>query len=78
MCGLKPCGKATCSWGLQYLQQCEARMVMKMAYSERGAFYVLVKKCRGEKALNELKGRVKSEWLQEQGSPTRQQQGALL
>lgn len=78
MCGPSPCDKPNCTWSETHRHECEAREVMRWDKERRTAYFQGVKKQRGKVAAKELIGEVNQQWLREQESKTKPQQGALL
>lgn len=47
---------------ITHMRQCEARYVLTLKKENRGKFYAMVRKHRGDDAVAELISNVKTEW----------------
>lgn len=63
MCGRAPCSLPACDWSQAHMQACEARFIINLPRDTRVAFYEKATKIRGPEAVEQLKARVKAEWL---------------
>ena len=63
MCGKAPCSLLACDWSQAHMLACEARFVINLPRDARIAFYDKATKIRGPEAVEQLKARVKAEWL---------------
>lgn len=65
MCGRAPCSLPVCDWSQAHMQACEARYIISLPRDIRIAFYERATKVRGPEAVEQLKQRVKAEWLRQ-------------
>lgn len=68
MCGKAPCSLSGCDWSPTHMQACEARFVINLQRDIRVRFYEVATRVRGPEAVEDLKGRVKAEWLRLRGA----------
>lgn len=75
MCGMSPCASPACTWSESHRQACEARYVIRLQKAKREEFYAGVAKKRGVAGEQQLRERVKTEWISQGGASSSLCQG---